>query len=200
MLKFYKEIILTFDDGPDPEKTPRLLDALAKHKISAVFFVIGRNAVRYPKIVQRAIKEGHLIGSHTYSHPHLPSMNYFDAKREIMKGHEAMLEASQGIDSRFFRYPGGCRAALLDSFLQRNSMHSFFWDIDSHDHKTKNPFDLCMITIDKIKKSQGGILLFHDTLQQTVDMADMLLKNIVNLNYNIKTPIKTFLGKFPKMF
>ena len=76
---------MTFDDGPSDKLTPKLLDILAEHHVKATFFVIGQNAADYPEIVNRALKEGHEIGNHSWSHPNLGKMSDENVRRELKK-------------------------------------------------------------------------------------------------------------------
>lgn len=101
-------IMLTLDDGPDPESTPAILDLLDKHGAKAVFFVIGKKAVAFPHLITEILKRGHMIGNHTWSHPqssfwcHGPIRTY----REIARCQEA-IEKISGVGPVFFRAPVG---------------------------------------------------------------------------------------------
>ena len=77
------QVALTFDDGPDPEVTPRILDALAQADAHATFFVIGNKAAQYPDILERMRQEGHEIGNHSWNHPELGDLSYRELKREF---------------------------------------------------------------------------------------------------------------------
>src|SRR5437870_942642 len=83
-------IALTFDDGPNQKLTPRLLDLLAQHHIHATFFVVGENAAQYPEILQRAAREGHEIGNHSWSHPNLAKMSDDDVRSQIKRTEDAI--------------------------------------------------------------------------------------------------------------
>src|SRR5437764_9815211 len=86
-------IALTFDDGPHQKLTPRLLDLLAEHHIHVTFFVIGENAAEHPEILQRAVREGHEIGNHTWSHPNLAKMTDEAVRSQIKRTEEAITGA-----------------------------------------------------------------------------------------------------------
>src|SRR5207253_4792106 len=97
-------IALTFDDGPHEKLTPRLLDLLAQHHIHATFFVIGENAAQYPEILQRAVREGHEIGNHTWSHPNLAKMSEENVRSQINRTEETITNTI-GSRPTLFRPP-----------------------------------------------------------------------------------------------
>lgn len=99
-----KQIALTFDDGPDPLYTPQILDALARHKAQATFFVIGTNVVKHSEIAARAAKEGHLVANHTFSHIDFDFASTLRAEQEINQT-ERVITAATGSQSAFFRLP-----------------------------------------------------------------------------------------------
>jgi peptidoglycan-N-acetylglucosamine deacetylase len=99
-----KVVALTFDDGPDPIYTPQVLKVLKKYHVSATFFVEGANVYQYPEIVQAEIKAGHLIGNHTYSHPHLSQLSEGDIRAEIMEA-DGEIKKITNKKPGFFRPP-----------------------------------------------------------------------------------------------
>ena len=101
-----KKIALTFDDGPDSEYTPMLLDGLAERKVKATFFVIGKQAEAQPEIMKRLVKDGHLIGNHTYNHVDIRHMTESAAKEEILKANEVITKYT-GEEPCFLRPPFG---------------------------------------------------------------------------------------------
>jgi peptidoglycan/xylan/chitin deacetylase (PgdA/CDA1 family) len=109
-------IALTFDDGPHQKLTPRLLDLLAEHHIHVTFFVVGENAIEHPEILQRAVREGHEIGNHTWSHPNLAKMSDENVRSQIKRTEEAITNA---IGSRpiLFRPPYGSVTAHQKRFI-----------------------------------------------------------------------------------
>lgn len=99
-------VYLTFDDGPDPQWTPRILDILAEAAVPATFFVVGRFALRYPGLVRRMIADGHEVGNHTWSHRHPWTMAMNAARREVRDGAAAIADIL-GQPPRWFRPPHG---------------------------------------------------------------------------------------------
>src|SRR6267378_6489119 len=109
-------IALTFDDGPNEQLTPRLLDLLAQHHIHATFFVIGENAAQYPEILQRAVREGHEIGNHTWSHPNLAKMSEENVRNQIDRTEETITNAIRSRPT-LFRPPYGSLTARQKHFI-----------------------------------------------------------------------------------
>ena len=99
-------MVLTFDDGPWPRNTPKVLSALADHCVKATFFPIGEHTTWHPEILRQVAAAGHTIGSHTWSHRDLSKMSYGQAKTEIEKGISAIYLALEGAPmAPFFRFP-----------------------------------------------------------------------------------------------
>ena len=97
-------VAMTFDDGPHPQNTPRLLDILRTRNIKATFYVIGRNVDRYPHIVRRIVAEGHEIGNHTYTHRKLTTLSNSELLREMRRTEDAIVRAA-AVKPRTMRPP-----------------------------------------------------------------------------------------------
>ena len=95
---------LTFDDGPDPELTPRILEVLAEHGVRATFNVMGWNALRHPDLVRAVVAAGHELGNHTWTHQDLAFQSALQTRRQLEWGREA-IERTAGVRPRFFRPP-----------------------------------------------------------------------------------------------
>jgi peptidoglycan/xylan/chitin deacetylase (PgdA/CDA1 family) len=126
------EIALTFDDGPNPEWTPRLLDALARHDVKATFFMLGKFAEAQPELVRRVEGEGHVIGDHSWSHPHLSQC---PAKRieEELKRTKDKLEQIVGCQVRFFRPPFGARRPAVFRIARELGLEPVLWNAMTND-------------------------------------------------------------------
>ena len=122
-----KKIALTFDDGPHPEYTPMLLDGLKEREVSAAFFLMGKNAEKYPEIVERMHKEGHTIGNHSYSHVQLSSLEDLEACKEITKANK-VVESITGKEPDYIRPPFGSWNPDLDCIT---NMIVVLWDVDT---------------------------------------------------------------------
>ncbi|HUB63127.1 MAG TPA: polysaccharide deacetylase family protein [Methylocella sp.] len=186
------EIVLTFDDGPAVQTTGPILDALSKECVKAVFFVVGRNAEALPFLVKREIAEGHVVGHHTFSHPAetLRQMSEKAAQEEILKGFEADDKAAYGSASEapkvpFFRFPGFADTPELVAFLSARNIGVFgadFWASDWLNMSADTELDLILARLDREKR---GILLLHDTKQQTAAMLPALLRELKQRGYKI---------------
>ena len=127
-----REIYLTFDDGPDEEWTPRILDLLAAHDASATFFVVGRNAEQGASLLRRMHEAGHRIGNHGYSHRHPWLMTATSARIEVRRGTDAIAQAI-GVPPRHFRPPfGRSRPAMVEE-AKRCGQRVVLWDLSAID-------------------------------------------------------------------
>jgi peptidoglycan-N-acetylglucosamine deacetylase len=155
-------VALTFDDGPDPVDTPKLLDILREKEVKATFFVVGRRAEQFPAIVQRARDEGHLIANHTWSHRNL--FCFLTPRRlraEIARGAES-VERSCGLRARYFRSPVGLRHPLLGAYLKEMGLEFISWRVRSLDTVIGSPGVLAQRILKAVKG--GDIILLHDRL------------------------------------
>ena len=155
-------VALTFDDGPDPVDTPRLLDMLREKGVKATFFVVGKRAEQYPDIVRRAWEEGHLIANHTWSHPNL--FCFLTPRRlraEIERGTESVYR-SCGFRTPYFRSPVGLRHALVGPYLKQAGLEFISWRIRSYDTVIAKPSVLANRILRKVVG--GDIILLHDRL------------------------------------
>lgn len=123
-----RAITLSFDDGPDPETTPRVLDLLASAGVKAAFFLIGERAARSPQVVRRIADEGHDLGNHTWSHRSLWLTGPRETARQVRDGHEAISRAA-GLAPLFFRPPWGMTNAALFPTLGGLGTPCVFWSI-----------------------------------------------------------------------
>ena len=186
------EIVLTFDDGPSAKTTPRILDALAAECVKATFFLVGRNAEALPSLVKREVAEGHTVGHHTYSHPArtLRQMSEKAAQEEILKGIEADDRAAYGTFSGaprvpFFRFPGFADTPELVAFLSARNIGVFGADFWGSDWLDMTPEKELALILTRIEREKRGILLLHDTRQQTADMLPALLRELKKRSFKI---------------
>ena len=121
-------VSLTFDDGPNPVATPRILDALAAAGASATFFVLGRHAARWPELVARAAREGHQIGNHGFHHRKLDRRGPGYVRDDISLGRRAIEDAS-GVTPRFFRAPHGFRSPWTTSIARSTGARTVGWTL-----------------------------------------------------------------------
>ncbi len=170
-------IAMTFDDGPHPQNTPRLLDMLRERNIKATFFVIGTSAQAYPSIIRRTLAEGHEIASHTRTHAKLSGLSDASVHREITGGNEAIFNASGGYRPQVFRPPYGAITARQKDFIMHEfGLPSVLWSVDPLDWKRPGVSVVAQRLISGARP--GGILLAHDlhapTIQAVPEVLDTL--------------------------
>jgi peptidoglycan-N-acetylglucosamine deacetylase len=185
-----KELVLTFDDGPWPGTTPKVLDALKSECVRATFFLLGRNVAAHPQLARRTLAEGHTLGHHSYSHPLLDRMPIAKAEAEVDRGIAADELALYGERSTtpktpFFRFPGfASNRALLDRMSERGLV-VFGADVWASDWVPMAPQQELRLILSRIDQVGRGIVLFHDTKAQTAHMLPALLRELKRRGYRI---------------
>ena len=185
-----KEVVLTFDDGPRPGPTDRVLDALRHECVKATFVLLGRNAASFPKLVRREVAEGHTVAHHSFSHPLLARLPFGAAEAEINRGIAAVETAASGGTglhpaTPFFRFPGFASSpALLDRLRQRGIV-VFGADLWASDWNPMTPADELALVMGRLNANGGGILLFHDTKAQTAAMLPAFLRELKRHGYRV---------------
>lgn len=154
---------LTFDDGPDPDTTPRLLDMLVAHGIRASFFILGRQAIRYPRLVRRIHEGGHVIGNHTWRHFHPLRMTAQTAWEEVYKT-TVLLEDQIGQRLTLFRPPYGyVRPCMLEQ-ARELGQHLLLWDRSAIDWGWLGHERLVARRLHAVKP--GEVVLLHDAVNK----------------------------------
>ena len=191
-----KEVVLTFDDGPWPGNTERVLKALADQCTKAMFFEIGKHAGYYPPLVKEVAKAGHTIGTHTWSHKDLSTLSEDEAKAEIEKGIAAVSIAlgNQPV-APFFRFPALRHPPELLKYVGSRNIGVFSTDMDSFDFKMRKPDQVVKSVMTKLAKHGKGIVLMHDFQHATSEALPELLKQMKAGGYKIvqvvgKTPVE----------
>jgi peptidoglycan/xylan/chitin deacetylase (PgdA/CDA1 family) len=185
-----KEVVLTFDDGPWPKTTPRVLDALKRECVRATIFLIGRNAAAAPALVRRAAAEGHTVGSHTWSHPMLDRRYPESAQDEVERG-IAAVDAALGPrnepapTTRFFRFPGFASTPKLLDLLEKRGIVVFGADLWASDWDLMSPAQELRLVLARLDAAGRGIILFHDTKAQTAAMLPAFLRALRSRGYHI---------------
>ncbi|MBK5959635.1 polysaccharide deacetylase [Rhodoplanes elegans] len=184
------EVVLTFDDGPRPGRTDRVLDALARECVRASFFVLGKHALAHPALLRRIAAEGHTVAHHTFGHPLLDRMSTTAAEREIDHGIAAVETALHGRPSErpttpFFRFPGFASTPALLDRLQQRGIVVFGADLWASDWTDMAPGQQLDLVLARLEASRGGILLFHDPRLQTVQMLPAFLRALKSRGFRI---------------
>lgn len=185
-----KELVLTFDDGPWPTTTPRVLDALKAECVRATFFLLGRNTDAHPGLARRALAEGHSIGHHTHSHPLLSNLSLARAEAEINRGIARDEFALTGVarsapSTPFFRFPGFASSQPLLDRLQDRGIVVFGADVWASDWEPMSPDVQLQKLLKRIEHVRRGIVLLHDTKAQTAAMLPRLLRELKSRGYRI---------------
>lgn len=172
-----KKIAITFDDGPNPDYTEMLLEGLAERKVSATFFLLGKEVEKYPDIVKDIYDGGHLIGTHSYEHVNLSSLNDKAAIEQVDKTNEAIKEIT-GESPEYIRPPFGCWKCNLD---YETSMIEVLWDVDPLDWKTSNSDVITKRVVDKVE--ENDIILLHDASESSVKAAFKIIDELQRQGY-----------------
>lgn len=152
-------VFLTFDDGPDAQWTPRVLDALAAAGARATFFMIGVHALKFPELVRRIDAEGHATGNHTFSHRHPWLLSGKEARNEVQAGAK-VLEDILGHAPRFYRAPHGRHRACMDDEARRGGEAVVDWDLSAIDW---GPLGNAQRIAMRLARARGGdVVLMHD--------------------------------------
>jgi peptidoglycan/xylan/chitin deacetylase (PgdA/CDA1 family) len=196
------EVILTFDDGPDPKTTPAILDALKAQCVRATFFAIGRNADEHPNLMRREVEEGHNVAYHTYTHPQ-PTLRYMTpqaARADILKGMIAVERAAYGQDfskgepddlsklklhAPFFRFPGFADTPDLRAWFARNNVAIFGVDLWASDWIRMTPDQELKLILHRLEKARKGMILLHDNKPWTAEMLPRFLAELKARGYHV---------------
>ena len=152
-------VALTYDDGPNPPYTERLLDVLAKHTVKATFFMIGNRIEKHPETVHRVIAEGHQIGNHSYSHPLLGFLPPFYVRRQIERTDDLLQQHGIAKDS-VFRAPMLTRFLPVAYVLAKQDRIHISCNVWSWDWTTQNPDKITETVLKQMKP--GSIIVLHD--------------------------------------
>lgn len=181
-----KVVALTFDDGPDAEMTPRVLDVLKEYGVKATFFLIGKNVDKNPEIVKRIILEGHTVANHTYSHAGLFPLNGSCKVRDELQKCNATIYHTIGLKPKLFRPPFGVTNPIIGSVSNSMGFKAIGWSIRSLDTiKTRSRVDVCNGILKKLHC--GAIILLHDRCNDADVLLRILIPAIIEKGYNITT-------------
>jgi peptidoglycan-N-acetylglucosamine deacetylase len=191
-----KEVVLTFDDGPLPNRTTKILAALDAECTKAIFFSVGKVAAGYPDILRSVAKSGHTIGAHTVNHKDLSKMPVDKSKDEIEKSFSIIHRAVGGPTAPFFRFPFLRASPENLKYLADRNVAVFSTDIDSFDFKRTSSKKLVKHIMKLLDKRGKGILLMHDIQPHTAKAMPDLLKALKEGGYKVvqltaKEPVQT---------
>lgn len=184
------EVVLTFDDGPWPATTLRVLRTLARECVRATFFLIGKPASEFPDVVRATAAAGHSIGHHTFMHMSLQRMPYADAVEQIDHGISAVEMAEHGVESTtpstpFFRFPGFESTQATLDLLKSRSISVFSTDLLANDWVRMTPRQELHLLVKRLKLVNRGIILLHDPQRTTADMLPAFLRYLRKHRYRV---------------
>lgn len=184
------EVVLTFDDGPWPPTTSRVLAALAQECVHATFFLIGRNAAPYPELVRRIAAAGHTVGTHTWSHPNIKQIKPDRAVEEIDHGISAVEtilhgKATTTPTTPFFRFPGFQSTPATLDLMQSRGIVVFGADMWVSDWNRMTARQELQLAEDRLSAAGKGIILFHDTKAWTAAMLPAFLRYLRDNGYHV---------------
>jgi peptidoglycan/xylan/chitin deacetylase (PgdA/CDA1 family) len=184
------EVVLTFDDGPWPATTPKVLAALARECVHATFFLIGKPASEHPALVRRIAAEGHTIGHHTWTHRSLMQINPGETTEEIDHGISAVEMALHGVatttpSTPFFRFPGFETTPATLDLLQSRGIVVFGADLWASDWNPMTPQQELKLLIERLNVARKGIILLHDPKAQTAAMLPAFLRHLRDNHYRV---------------
>jgi peptidoglycan-N-acetylglucosamine deacetylase len=182
-----RAVALTFDDGPDPARTPALLDALAAEDVKATFFLCGSAVDASPELSRRIAAEGHEIGNHTYNHPYLPLSRSSLVGRELRATDRAILATTGRIPS-LVRPPYGGRSPWNVRAFARHAKRIVLWDVNSFDWRGDPADEVAQRVLDRVRP--GSIVLLHEARdggEVTIEAVRLLIPALRSLGYELVT-------------
>lgn len=180
-------ISLTFDDGPHPGYTPKILDILSEYGITATFFTVGENALYYPAALERCMKEGHEIANHTYSHKDLSHDSVEEIENEVIATEKIIYE-NFDVRTKLLRPPGGLYGKNVIKAAANLDYTLVLWNIDTKDWAHTSPEIIAANVLDSVKP--GDIILMHDFIGRnspTPEALKLMIPELLRRGYKFVT-------------
>jgi peptidoglycan/xylan/chitin deacetylase (PgdA/CDA1 family) len=179
-------VLFTFDDGPHPDTTPGVLDRLKQYNARAIFFVVGNRIPRAPHLLERIVREGHLIGNHTFTHPLDRSMGLREYEEDLVRCQQEVFRLS-GAHPKFHRPPMGQVSLASVIAPRRLGLRNLFWSCIARDWLF-NSDEAAHQRADELARSiqPRDILLFHDERTTTLAALDRLLPALTARGINLR--------------
>jgi peptidoglycan-N-acetylglucosamine deacetylase len=176
-----KRVAMTFDDGPHPENTMRILELLKKYDAKATFFMLGSRVDFYPAIAKKVAEDGHELGNHTWNHKDLTTLSSDSIKQEVHDTSEIILQAT-GQKPTVMRPPYGATSKQVEAVV---NLPSILWTVDTLDWKSHDP----QAVLEEVKENvqDGSIILMHDIHETTVEAVELVLKYLKENGYTCVT-------------
>ncbi|HEX8822781.1 MAG TPA: polysaccharide deacetylase family protein [Archangium sp.] len=201
--RFPGRAALTFDDGPHPVNTPKVLDILKKAGVKATFFVVGTNVRKYPELVRRIVAEGHALGGHSDDHPDLAKVDRAEVARQIAELQSAVNAAlGHPYDLWQVRPPYGSMDSVVKEVLQSSGRMAVMWTVDSRDWRFRRDDSRIVQSVfsptDGIQV-RGGAILFHDIHSQTVRVLEEVVNRLKRARLTLVTTEQLLRQKYPEV-
>lgn len=174
------EVSLNFDDGPDPDITPRVLDLLDRYQAKASFFCVGTKVAAFPELAREIARRGHSVENHSHSHSHAFAFYGWSALRRQVEAAQQAIAAAAGRPPQFFRAPAGFRSPLLDPILARRGLRYVSWTRRGYDTVSSDP----AAVLSRLTRglAAGDVLLLHDGCRRkAVDGEPLVLAVLAGL-------------------
>lgn len=178
-------LAMTFDDGPHPSLTPKLLDLLKERNVKATFFLVGRNIKAYPDIVRRIIAEGHEIGNHTWTHASLTTRSDSQIRDELKKSDDALMEVA-GYKTHLIRPPyGAINTRIKELMFSEFGLTTIMWSVDPQDWRRPG---VSVVTSRLVNGAHNGaIMLSHDIHPPTIQAMPAMFDQLIAKGYQFVT-------------
>ncbi|HBN10310.1 MAG TPA: hypothetical protein DD435_17280 [Cyanobacteria bacterium UBA8530] len=199
---FKKEVALTFDDGPNPKYTPKVLSILKEHGVNATFFVTGKNAEAYPELIRQIVAEGNTLGNHTWDHPDLSKTSKADMLKEMTRTQNAVDKAlGYHYEMDQMRPPYGAVDSTVKETLKNEGDSMILWNVDSNDWRYPKDDQKIMDNIFGGEASvyvRGGVILFHDVHPQSGRVLGDVIERLQEEGFKIEKTDQLLEEKFAR--
>jgi peptidoglycan/xylan/chitin deacetylase (PgdA/CDA1 family) len=199
--RFPGRVALTFDDGPHPVNTPKVLDILKRSNVKATFFILGENARKYPVLVRRIVSEGHSLGHHSDTHPNFTEVDREELGRQLDRAQAAVDEAlGRPYPMLQVRPPYGAMDLLVKDVIRSRGHMAVMWNVDSRDWRFRKEDARIVQSIFATTggiQSRGGSILFHDIHPQTVRVLGEVITRLKRLRLTIVKTDELLRQKYP---
>lgn len=177
------KIALTFDDGPHPSQTIKILDILDKYGIKATFFAVGINVDNYGQSLVEVARRGHEIGNHTNTHPKVSKLDYNSLKKEFIEC-ESKISGLCNYNTKLLRPPEGMIDSGVTDIARELGYKVILWDIDTRDWAKTPPQKIAEHVVSKV--SSGDIILMHDYIGKnspTAEALELFIPKLLDMGY-----------------
>lgn len=175
------KVVLTFDDGPHPTETLKVLDALDEHKIKAVFFMIGKNVKAYPTIAKEVVKRGHQVGIHSQNHSwYFGFLGGVDLRKEL-EDCQSEIEKATGVKTNLFRPPFGVTNPNVANAVKKLGLQTIGWNVRTFDTVAKSSSTIINKVTNHVKPN--SIVLLHDRLELTSQALPQIIDRVNGMGF-----------------